>query len=525
MGAIQHTAPTYASDWVVILPVVLTLAGAATLLALRSARDLQFAFALLVVAVVGCCDAALLLRVIETGPVSMTMGRWLPPFGISFTVDIVSAVFALAAAIVTLLLLVYLRADMPDRARQDGIYPLFLLLLAGVSGSFLTGDLFNLYVWFEVMLIASFGLMVLGGRNVQIDATVKYGFLNFLATTIFLVALGLIYGLTGTLNMADVLARAPLANPAAMVSVAALLLLAFGMKAAAFPVNAWLPASYHAPPAAISALLAGLLTKVGVYALLRALVMLLPASRDILEPVLAVIAVTTLILGPLGAIAETNLRRALGFLVIGGVGAVLAGVALANPEGLAGAATYVLHAMLTMAGLYMLAGLIEALTGETDTRRMGGLYATQPLLGALFVVLMLAVAGVPPFLGFWPKLLLVQGGMAHWQDLSDGWALALWVAVLGNALLTLIAATRLWAHVFWRNGAEGAASEALNPALRTLARGPLWLRLGPVAVLTLIVALAGLFPDPLLEFGRRAANALLSPADYVHATGLVGQLP
>ncbi len=186
--------------------------------------------------------------------------------------------FALAAAGLVLLLLVYLRMDMPDRARRDGVYPLVLLLLAGVSGAFLTGDLFNLYVWFEVMLIASFGLMVLGGRNIQLDGTVKYGFLNFLATTFFLLALGLLYGLLGTLNMADIVRVAPAADGAAMAGVAALLLLAFGMKAAAFPVNAWLPAAYHAPPPAISALLAGLLTKVGVYALLRSLVALLPAE-------------------------------------------------------------------------------------------------------------------------------------------------------------------------------------------------------------------------------------------------------
>ena len=181
--------------------------------------------------------------------------------------------------------------------------------------------------------------------------------------------------------------------------------------------------------------------------------------------------------------------------------------------------------MLTITGLYMLAGLIEALTGETDTRRMGGLYATEPMLGVLFVVLMLAVAGVPPFLGFWPKLLLIEGGMGRWQASGDGWALALWVAVLVNALLSLVAVTRLWAHVFWRNGVEGAASEALNPVLRPVGRRPFWLRMGPALVLTLIVALAGLFPDLLLEFGRRAASALLSPADYVSATGLQGHAP
>lgn len=523
-GAFQDFA-THPSDWLVILPVVLALLGGAVLLMLRDAKEAQFWLALAVVAVIFASDIALALRVGELGPVAMTMGRWLPPFGISFVADITSAVFAMAAAGVTLLLLVYLRMDMPDRARRDGVYPLILLLLAGVSGSFLTGDLFNLYVWFEVMLIASFGLMVLGGRNIQLDGTVKYGFLNFLATTFFLAALGLLYGTLGTLNMADIVARASVASPAIMASIAALLLLAFGMKAAAFPVNAWLPASYHAPPAAISALLAGLLTKVGVYALLRTLVMLLPASREVLEPALAVVAIATLILGPLGAIAETNLRRALGFLVIGGIGATIAGVALGNAAGLAGSATYVLHAMLTITGLYLVAGLLEAMTGETDTRRMGGIYAAASWPSLLFFVLMLAVAGVPPFLGFWPKLLLVQGGIEGWGFGRDGWGLAVWIAVLVNALLTLIAVSRLWAHIFWRAGHEGATTEAPNPDLKQLAPQVRWLGLGSAGVLTLVVLLLGLWPEPLLGFGKEVAAGLLRPANYVAATGLAGAAP
>lgn len=523
-GVLQDFA-THPTDWLVILPVVLALLGGAVLLMLREAREAQFWLALGIVAVIFASDIALALKVSGAGPVAMTMGRWLPPFGISFVADLTSAVFALAAAGVTLLLLVYLRMDMPDRARRDGVYPLILLLLAGVSGSFLTGDLFNLYVWFEVMLISSFGLMVLGGRNIQLDGTVKYGFLNFLATTFFLAALGLLYGALGTLNMADIVGRAGTANPAVMASIAALLLLAFGIKAAAFPVNAWLPASYHAPPPAISALMAGLLTKVGVYALLRALVMLLPASRELLEPVLALLAIGTLILGPLGAIAETNLRRALGFLVIGGIGATIAGAALGNDAGLAGSATYVLHAMLTITGLYLVAGLLEAMTGETDTRRMGGIYAAASLPSLLFFVLMLAVAGVPPFLGFWPKLLLVQGGIGGWGFGRDGWGLALWLAVLVNALLTLIAVSRLWAHIFWRAGQEGAASEAPNPDLKPLTRQVRWLGLGSASVLTLVVLLLGLWPEPLLGFGKDAAAGLLRPANYVVATGLAGAAP
>jgi multicomponent Na+:H+ antiporter subunit D len=519
MGYLQQGA-VFAADWLVVLPVVVAMATAALLVIANGARELQWGGAVLGVAAVVLIDAALLARVLELGPVSLTMGNWLPPFGISFTVDVVGAAFALVAAGVTLVLLVYLGADMPDGARERGVYPLILLLLAGVSGAFLTGDLFNLYVWFELMLIASFGLMALGGRDVQLDATVKYGFLNFLATAFFLLALGLLYGLLGTLNMADIVGAAARADAVPMAGIGALLLLAFGMKAAAFPVNAWLPASYHAPPPAISALLAGLLTKVGVYALLRSLGMLMPGARDLLDPTIALVAIGTLVIGPLGAIAETNLRRALGFLLIGGIGATMAGLALGNLGGLAGAVAYTLHAMLTMTALYMLAGVIEAMTGTTDTRQMGGLYAAASLPSVLFFGLMLAVAGVPPFLGFWPKLLLVDGGFARWGFGADPLALALWLAVLANALLSLIAGARLWSHIFWRPGHDGETSEVPNTGLRPLARREAWLKLSPTLVLAMIVLLLGLFPEPLLSFARQGAEGLIDPQDYIAATGI-----
>jgi multicomponent Na+:H+ antiporter subunit D len=523
MPGVMITTATAAADWVLILPVILPLLGAAVLLMLRHARDLQWTFAVLVVIGVVVCDLALLLRTYETGPLSMTMGRWLPPFGISFTADLMGAAFALVAAAVTLAVLVYLQMDAPERVKSDGLYSLVLLLLAGVSGAFLTGDLFNLYVWFEVMLIASFGLMVLGGRRAQLDGTVKYGFINFLATSFFLLALGLLYGLLGTLNMADIVAAAQQANPAALTAVATLLLLAFGIKAAAFPVNAWLPASYHTPPAAISALLAGLLTKVGIYALLRALAMLLPASRELLEPVLATVAVLTLVVGPLGAIAETNLRRALGFLVIGGIGAVMAGLALFDAKGLAGSAAYVIHAMLTITALYLVAGLVEKATGETDSRRMGGLYAGSSLLSILFLVLILAVSGVPPFLGFWPKLLLLESGVDGALAAStDWWAVTLAAAILLNAWLTVIAGTRLWSHIFWRPGWVGPRSESPNDRLRALTGREQNFGLATAAVLTGVVVLVGLLPDLLLFVGQQAGLDLLQPGPYVAATGLGG---
>jgi multicomponent Na+:H+ antiporter subunit D len=518
---------TSAADWVIILPVLLPLLGAALLLVFRQMREFHWLLAGLVGIAVLVADLELARRTFTSGPLSMTMGNWLPPFGISFTADAMSAGFATVAAAVSLLVMIYIGGEHRE-AKPDGLYPLVLLLLAGVSGAFLTGDLFNLYVWFEVMLIASFGLMVLGGRKVQLDGAVKYGFLNFLATTLFLIAVGLLYGLLGTLNMSDIVTRAAGANPAAMAGIAALFMLAFGMKAAAFPVNAWLPASYHTPPASIAALLAALLTKVGIYALLRTLVMLLPASRGLLEPVIALVAVLTLLAAPLGAIAETNLRRALGFLVIGGIGAVMLGIAVPNDSGVAGAAIYIVHAMLTLTGLYLVAGLIETTTGTTDSRQMGGLYAANAPISLIFLTLILAVAGVPPFLGFWPKLLLLEGAI----DASDivtsdvDWvALILAGALLLNALLTIIAGTRLWSHIFWRAGPAGELSEMPNPHLRALRGSEIWLSLGAVGFLTAVILALGLIPNLLLEFGRSAALDLLHPDAYVKATGLAGGQP
>jgi len=489
---------TSLADWVVVLPVVLCLLGSAVQLMLRRQLIAQFWICALVLLAVLVCDGILFERVVAHGPLSMTMGRWLPPFGISFTADLMGAGFATVAAFVALCVLLSLRVDTPESAARDGVYPLVLLLIAGVTGAFLTGDLFNLYVWFEVMLIASFGLIVLAGNPLQLDGAVKYGVLNFVATTLFLMALGLLYGTLGTLNMADIVGAAQRADLAPLTAIAALFALAFGIKAAVFPVNAWLPASYHTPPAAISALMGGLLTKVGVYAFIRVLVMLLPAVRDVLAPVITALAIATMILGPLSAIAETNLRRAIGFLLIGGIGITI----LCVPEGhmlvMSGAISYVVHSMLTLTALYLISGLIEHATGAFDVREMGGLYAANSLISIMFLPLILAISGVPPFLGFWPKLLMLQGFLA------DGSWLAVF-AILLNGLLTLIAGARLWSFIFWRPRSEPV-------------RGPQGV--GATVLLSGTIVMLGLWPSLLLSSADTAAHDLLDPARYIAAVGL-----
>jgi multicomponent Na+:H+ antiporter subunit D len=493
---IGHLTPL--DDWVVVLPVLLCLLGAAALLMLRAQLKLQVWIANAVVLLVVICDAVLIQRVTATGPLSMTMGKWLPPFGISFTADLMGAGFAAAAAFATFCVLLSMQGEKHEAAARDGLYPLVLLLLAGVSGAFLTGDLFNMYVWFEVMLIASFGLFVLAGRPLQFDGAVKYGIPNFIATTLFLLALGLLYGTIGTLNMADIIGAARRADVGPLVAIAGLFALAFGMKAALFPVNAWLPASYHTPPAPLSALMGGMLTKVGVYAFVRLLVMLLPDARDVLAPAITIVAIATMLLGPLSALTETNLRRAIGFLLIGGVGVAISCVSQVQVSVLEGGTLYVVHAILTLTALYLVAGLIEQATGTFDIREMGGLYAANSWLSLLFLILILAIAGVPPFLGFWPKLVLLQGFLAE-----GSWPLVF--ALLLNGLLTLLVGARLWSLIFWRprKAPVGKPQGA-----------------GGAILLTGTIVMLGLWPSLLVNLASGAAAGLLDPQRYIAAVGL-----
>jgi len=247
---------------------------------------------------------------------------------------------------------------------------------------------------------------------------------------------------------------------------------------------------------------------------------LLPESRTLLEPAIALVAGTTLLAAPLGALAETNLRRLIGFLLVGGVGVAVSGLALGGPGGFAGAIAYVANAMLTIAALYLVAGLIERASGETDIRRMAGLYRARPGLAALFGLLLLTVAGVPPFLGFWPKLLLVEAAAGRLSATFDWSAVGLVACLLLNALLTLTVGARLWGQVFWRPGAD---SDVTVAALSTPAGvdGALAVAVALVALITVL----GLWPQPLLQAGRDAAASLLDPARYVSAVGLAGTGP
>lgn len=493
-------SPVPLRDWLVVLPVAWCLASGAVLLMLRKFVRIQPFLAISALLVLLALDGLLLWNVAQAGPLTMVMGRWLPPFGIAFTVDLTGALFAFFAALVALAGGIFAAEDIDASGRRYGFYPFLMLLMAGVSGAFLTGDIFNLYVWFEVLLISSFGLLVLGSERRQIDGAVKYAFLNLVATTLFLIAVGYLYGLFGTLNMADIAVKATeRRGELPLMTLASLFVLAFGMKAAAFPVNFWLPASYHTPRVVVSALFAGLLTKVGIYSLVRVMVMLFPVEREELSLVMAAAAVATMIFGALGAIGQSDIRRLLGYLVISGIGVMLAGVAVGGPGGVGGALFYALHSMVVMTALYMTAGVAGRLAGAFDLHGSGGIYGRAALFSALSLVLFFSVSGMPPFSGFWPKVMVAKAAI----DIGAWWLAG---AVFLTGFLTMIAVGRVWVLAYWRPAA--ATSAVAEPVPRTSA-------LVPLCLLVLVTVLVGLFPNALMSQVQSAAALLSEPSAYV----------
>ncbi len=499
------------TGWLLVWPILLpVLASALAVVAWgRERTQTLIGFAGLLAQFVAAL--ALFVQVWAQGPLAMSMGGWAAPFGIALAADTLGAGLTLIATLVALAIAVYAWADSTPEQRSGGLFPLVLALMTGVAGAFLTSDIFNLYVWFEVTLISSFGLIVLGGRREQIDGAVKYAVLNLLATTLLLIAIGLLYGLTGTLNMADLAAKvAQLPPGAALESIALLFLVSLGMKAALFPLYFWLPAAYHTPLPAVSALFAALLTKVGVYALIRVFTTVFPEGFALTREAMAWAAAATMLLGALGALAEVDLRRLVSYTVVSGVGVMVAGLAIGSEAALLAAIFYIVHSIIISAALFMAAGLVVRSAGSADIEQLSGLYKGVPWLAVAFLLAGLSLAGVPPLAGFWPKVYLVQAGL-------DAGAHMLVVAVLLSGFLLLLTVGRSFALVFWREAESAATPASPAPgASAALAGGGRHLRyaLGALVLLTLLL---GLYAAPVVEVALRAASELRAPGPYFDA--------
>jgi multicomponent Na+:H+ antiporter subunit D len=485
-----------------VLPVLVPFSTAiATLLASRH-RRVQRPLSVAGAAILFAASLALLRDVWVDGVAATQAGAWAAPFGITLVADLFSALMVVLAGLMGLSVIVYSLATIDPQRESYAYHPLYHVLLMGVCGAFVTGDLFNLYVWFEVLLISSFVLMALGGERAQLEGAIKYVTLNLMSSALFLAAVGVIYGAVGTLNMADLsLALRASSQPGLVTTLAMLFLVSFGIKAAIFPLFAWLPASYHTPPVAVSAIFAGLLTKVGVYALIRVFTLLFTQEVAFTHGLILAIAGLTMVTGVLGAAAQHDIRRILSFHIVSQIGYMLMGLGLFTPLALTGSIFYIAHHIVVKTNLFLVGGLSHALRGTHALAQSGGLHRSRPWIGVLFLISALSLAGIPPLSGFWAKLILVRAGL-------DAQGYVIVTVALAVSLLTLFSMTKIWSEAFWKE-APGPELPVAPATWRTM--------VAPVAALALVTLAIGVLAQPVYELAERAAGQLLDPRDYLAA--------
>ncbi len=444
----------------------------------------------------------MLTEVVAAEIIAVQIGNWQAPFGISIVADLMAAIMVLITAVISLAVQFYALSDISKALKQKHFYAIVNLLLMGVNGSFLTGDLFNLYVWFEVMLIASFVLITMGGEKAQLEGGVKYLVINLLSSILFLCGIGLLYGKLGTLNMADIAAKMVDVEDAFLINSSAMLLfVAFGIKSALFPFFFWLPASYHTPNIAISALFAGLLTKVGVYALIRSYTLLFQTQFDLIQDVLIVVSACTMIFGVFGAACQYDIKKILSFHIISQIGYIVMGLAIGTPLAIAGAIFYTIHHIVVKTNLFLIGGLIERIYGTSDLKKLGGLFKWSPAFSLLFFIPAFSLGGIPPFSGFWAKFGVIRAGL----EANHFWLVG---AALFVGVFTLFSMTKIWAEAFWKK------SEVESP--------PHWNSLTyssvlPCVVLALITLYLSFFGNTLFSYAESTSAQLLNPSFYINA--------
>ena len=488
------------------LPVVVPLLGAALTLLLTHRPGLQRSVSVVGLAATLVVAVVLLVEAYRHGPVVVQVGGWPAPVGIVLVADQLAALMLVVSSAVTLCVLLYSigqgRAEIGETAPVSIYHPTYLVLTAGVTNAFLAGDLFNLFVGFEVLLAASFVLITLGGTETRIRTGSTYVVVSILSSMIFLAAVGLVYAATGTVNMAQLAGRLDGLPDAVRLTLQLMLLLAFAIKAAVFPVSAWLPDSYPTAPAPVTAVFAGLLTKVGVYAIIRTETLLFPGGQ--VSALLMVVAGLTMLVGVLGAVAQSDMKRLFSFTLVSHIGYMIFGVALSTVAGLSGAIFYVVHHITIQTTLFLVAGLVEERAGSTDLRRLGGLARVAPLLAVLFFIPAMNLAGIPPFSGFLGKLGLLQAGVAAGGVLPG----VLVGAGTLTSLLTLYAASRVWNIAFWRAPRLATSS----PTVRLPA-----LMVGATTALVVFGVALTLAAGPLFRVTTDAAADLRARTPYVRA--------
>ena len=493
-----------------IAPVILpALLAPFIVLAARYHIGIQRAFSLAGVVALVVIAAGLAMASADGTVQIYQLGDWAAPFGIILVGDRLSTLMVLLTAVLALFVLLYaIGSGWDERGRH--FHALFQFQVMGIMGAFLTGDLFNLFVFFEVLLIASYGLMIHAGGNARLKAGVQYVLFNLIGSTLFLFALGAIYAEAGTLNMADLAARVALIDPAETVGIrvaAVLLLLVFAIKAALVPLHFWLPSSYAEAPAPVAALFA-IMTKVGAYAIIRVYTLVfspeVEATAGLHDVWLLPAALVSLAIGTMGVLAAKRLDRLVAFAVIGSMATVMVAIALFTPVSIAAALYYMVHSTLAGAALFLISDLVRTGRGNVDLTAQAPV-AGAPLTAALFFAGAIAMAGLPPLSGFLGKLLVLDA--AYSSDMMV-WV---WVVVLTGSLVSILGFARAGSILFWKSHSVAPSPDALvmpRPAvLSYVAVG------GLIAMLGLHTVFAG----QVHGYTTRIAAELFEPNAYMDA--------
>jgi multicomponent Na+:H+ antiporter subunit D len=508
---------------IVPLVVMLPLLGAGVALTLGKYPKIQIAVSTAVLAAVSVLSIVLLVHVDSTGPVVVHVGGWEAPFGIVLVADRLSAIMLVVSSLMLLGVLIFAVgqgiADRDSNPPPVSIFhPTYLVLAAGVFDAFVAGDLFNLYVAFEMLLAASYVLLTLGGTGARIRAGVTYIVVSLMSSIIFVASIALIYGATGTVTIALISERVRDLPPNIQLVLCLALLVGFSVKAALFPLSFWLPDSYPTAPAPVTAVFAGLLTKVGIYAIIRTDTVLFVDVP--LQTPLLIVAAVTMIVGILGAVAQADIKRLLSFTLVSHIGYMVFGIAIGSQAATTSTIYYVVHHIVVQTALFLVAGLIERVGGSTSLSRLGGLLRAAPVVAVLYFVAALNLGGIPPFSGFLGKVGLFRAGA------ESGTVLDYIVIAAGAAtsLVTLYALARVWNMAFWRRRreVEGYSSSLMaslseNPeddgrvALKTVS--PLMVS-ATAGLVGLTVALT-VFAGPLFALAERAAGDVENPSVYI----------
>ena len=532
------------------LVVLIPLVGAAIALAIPGHRRGQQGITLFALSLVVALSFALMFIVDANGTLVMEVGGWAAPFGIALVVDRVSALMLTVSAVVLLAVFLFSLgqglADGDEDTPVSIYYPTYLVLGAGVFNAFIAGDLFNLYVGFEILLVASYVLITLGGTAARIRAGVTYVVVSLVSSILFLASIAVIYGATGTVNMAQLTLRIAELPSEMQLLLNLALLIAFGIKAAVFPLSFWLPDSYPTAPAPVTAVFAGLLTKVGVYAIIRSQTQLFPSSS--VDTLLLVIAGLTMLIGILGAVAQLDIKRLLSFTLISHIGYMIFGIGMANQAGFAATIYYIMHHIIVQTTLFLAVGLLERQGGTTSLASLRGMLRSAPVIAVLFFIPMLNLGGIPPFSGFIGKIALFTVA-ADSATPATYWLIGIGALV---SLLTLYALARAWVLAFWRTKrrpapeavAAGPSTEALRlrereeAMLERLQDAPdarptqeqkeiPGLMTGATAGMVVVSVLLTVFAGPLYGYAYRAGETLAEPGRMVELVlgDTPGELP